>query len=141
MKKLVFFAIFAFTADVAFGQNNVPAKKEDVAVIKWEASTTHDFGKIKQGVPVTYEFKFTSSGKVPVILTDARPSCGCTTPSWSREPVMNGGEGHVKATFNAQALGPFDKTITIVANVEGGMVLLRIKGEVEGAASKPNPNQ
>ena len=132
-------AVLAFIANVAFGQN-APAK-EEVALIKWETTTTHDFGKIKQGVPVTYEFKFASAGKVPVILTDVRTSCGCTTPSWTREPVEAGGTGHVKATFNAQAPGPFDKTITVVANVEGGVAVLHIKGEVEGnTASVVRPN-
>ncbi|MGC4021472.1 MAG: DUF1573 domain-containing protein [Cyclobacteriaceae bacterium] len=137
MKKLMIIAMLAFVANVAFGQN-APAKDE-VAVIQWEASV-HDFGKIKQGVPVTYEFTFANKGKVPVIITDARPSCGCTTPSWTREPVENGGTGHVKATFNAQNPGPFDKTITVIANVEGGMIQLHIKGEVEGTTTPVRPN-
>jgi len=137
MKKLMLFVLIASTAHLGFGQN--AAAKTENAVIQWEAST-HDFGKIKQGVPVTYEFKFTNNSKVPAVITNAQPSCGCTTPSWTREPVMQGGQGHVKATFNAQAIGPFDKVITVSANTEGGITLLHIKGEVEAAAPAVKPN-
>jgi len=140
MKKVMFIVALAFVANLGWSQNT-PVAKQDAAVIQWEAST-HDFGKIKQGVPVTYEFKFTNKGKVPAVITNAQPSCGCTTPSWTRDPVLGGGEGHVKATFNAMALGPFDKVITVSANTEGGTILLHIKGEVEAAPTtatvKPN---
>jgi len=133
----MFFAVVALITHAGFGQNQ--SAKSENALIQWEAST-HDFGKIKQGVPVSYEFKFTNKSKVPAVITNAQPSCGCTTPSWTREPVMQGGEGHVKATFNAQAVGPFDKVITVSANTEGGIVLLHIKGEVEAATPVAKPN-
>lgn len=126
-----------FLASTGFSQKAADAKT-DLAVIQWDGAT-HDFGKIKQGVPVTHEFKFTSKGKVPAVITNAQPSCGCTTPSWTRDPVMSGGEGYVKATFNAQAIGPFDKVITVTANTEGGVVMLHIKGEVEGTQGAVNP--
>lgn len=103
--------------------------KTDVAVIEW-ASSAHDFGKIKQGVPVTHEFKFTNKGTVPLIITNVAPSCGCTTPDWSREPVAPGKEGHIKATYNAAAQGVFNKSITVTANIENGFTVLTIKGEV-----------
>lgn len=133
----MFLVVVALITHVGYSQSQ-PAKSEN-AVLQWEAST-HDFGKIKQGVPVSYEFKFTNKSKVPAVITNAQPSCGCTTPSWTREPVMQGGEGHVKATFNAQAIGPFDKVITVTANTEGGMVLLHIKGEVEAPTPAAKPN-
>jgi hypothetical protein len=87
---------------------------------------------------VTYEFKFTNKGKAPLVIANAQPSCGCTTPSWTRDPVMPGGDGHVKATYNASNPGAFDKTITVSANIEGGVVVLHIKGEVEAPVVKAN---
>src|SRR5882762_11450779 len=119
MKKLMFIAALALVANIGWSQT-APAAKSDLAVIQWEAST-HDFGKIKQGVPVTHEFKFTNKGKAPLVITNAQGSCGCTTPNWTRDPVMPGGEGVVKATFNAMAVGPFDKTVSVTANVDGGV--------------------
>lgn len=130
-------AVFVLVAGKGISQT-VTAPKTDQAAFAWEA-TTHEFGKIKQGTPVTYEFKFTNSSKVPLVITNAAPSCGCTTPSWTREPVMPGGQGHIKATYNAAAAGIFDKTITVSANVEGGMVTLHIKGEVEPNAKPVQP--
>ncbi|GHN00698.1 hypothetical protein WSM22_21870 [Cytophagales bacterium WSM2-2] len=138
MKKLMFIAALALVANCGWSQTATQAKA-DVAVVQWEAST-HDFGKIKQGVPVSYEFKFVNKGKVPAVITNAQPSCGCTTPSWTRDPVLSGGEGHVKATFNAAALGPFDKVITVSANTDGGVILLHIKGEVEAPPTPVKAN-
>ncbi len=135
MKKILFIALFAFIAGVSYAQEmsgTTLSKNEvntDMAVFTW-VSSSHDFGKIKQGVPVTHEFKFTNSGKAPLIIVNAQPSCGCTTPDWTKDPVPPGGSGFIKATFNALAGGPFNKTVTVTANVEGGSVYLTIKGEV-----------
>lgn len=134
----MFIAVLALAGGTAFGQTAVAAKS-DLAEFQW-TEATHDFGKIKQGVPATYEFKFTNKGKAPLVIVNAQPSCGCTTPSWTREPVMPNGEGHVKATFNAMAIGPFDKTVTVTANVEGGVVTLHIKGEVLAPEPVVKPN-
>ncbi len=136
MKKLLFLAVFAVVSVTAFAQElrGTIGKGEvqtDVAVFALE-NTTHDFGKIKQGEPVTHEFKFTNTGKTPLVITNVKPSCGCTTPDWSREPIMPGGQGFIKATFNAGTVGAFNKTITVTANIESGFMQLSIKGEVEG---------
>jgi len=91
---------------------------------------THDFGKIEQGKPVTYVFEFKNTGADPVVINDAAASCGCTKPSWTREPVMPGKTGSVSATFNAAAAGPFNKSVTVTSNAEGGQTVLYLKGEV-----------
>lgn len=136
MKKLVFIAVFALVAIVSFAQEkeirgNIGQTevKADMAVFAWSESS-YDFGKVKQGIPVTHEFKFTNSGKVPLVIVNAQPSCGCTTPDWTKTPVPPGGSGFIKATFNAASPGPFNKTITVTANIEGGSMYLTIKGEV-----------
>ena len=134
MKKVLFLAVFAVLSSAAIAQQ-APAAATNFAVFTAEA--THDFGKIKQGVPVTHEFKFKNTGKVPLIITNVNASCGCTTPAWTREPVAPGGEGYIKATYNAAAVGAFNKTVTVTANIEAGFVQLTIKGEVE-ASSPPN---
>ncbi|MFN7370919.1 MAG: DUF1573 domain-containing protein [Cyclobacteriaceae bacterium] len=137
MKKssLLFFGVLV----VAFAYAQVPtgtAPKGDVAAFAW-TTQVHDFGKIKQGVPVTHEFTFTNSGSVPLVITNVQASCGCTTPDWSKAPVMPGGKGFIKATYSAASSGAFDKSVTVTANVEEGFVSLRIKGEVE-MPSVPN---
>ncbi len=113
----------------------VAAPRTDVAIAAFVAQS-FDFGKIKQGTPVTHEFKFTNTGVVPMIITNVQASCGCTTPAWTKEPIAPGGEGFIKATYNAAALGAFNKSVTVTANVENGFVQLSIKGEVQ--TSQPN---
>ena len=98
-------------------------------VFKWTA-TEHDFGKIKQGVPVMYEFSFTNSGEVPLIISTVQASCGCTVTEYTKQPIEAGEKGFVKATFNAANAGQFTKTVTVNANTEDGIARLTIKGEV-----------
>lgn len=136
----MFLAAFVLAAATAFGQDAAAGTTASTSAEYAVASVdnlVHDFGKIKQGVPVTHEFTFVNKGKVPMIITNAAPSCGCTVPSWTREPIPQGGSGTVKATFNAAAAGTFDKTVTVTANVEGGVIMLRIRGEV----MSPTPNK
>jgi hypothetical protein len=135
MKRFIFIAALVLVAQVTFGQADT-APKAEYAVASVD-NLVHDFGKIKQNVPVTHEFTVVNKGKVPMIITNAQPSCGCTVPSWTKEPIPPGGSGMVKATFNAAAPGTFDKSVTVTANVEGGIIMLRIRGEV----LSPVPNE
>ena len=138
MKKLMSFTALLFAALVSYSQGSAEASQpaSDYAVASID-NLVHDFGKIKQGVPVNHEFTFVNKGQVPMIITNAQPSCGCTVPAWSKDPIPPGGSGYVKATFNAAAGGVFDKSITVMANVEGGVIMLRIRGEVV----MPTPNK
>jgi hypothetical protein len=127
MKKLFFLAAIMVAGHVGFAQQATP--KAETAVLVWD-SQSFDFGKIKQGTPVTHEFKFTNTGKSALVIANVAASCGCTTPAWSHDPVGPGQQGFVKATYNAGALGTFNKTVTVTANIENGSVPLMIKGEV-----------
>ena len=133
MKKLVFLAVLALIANAGYAQMAAAAAavapKPDMAIATFETQN-FDFGKIKQGVPATHEFTFVNKGKVSMVITNAQPSCGCTIPDWSKDPIPPGGQGYVKATFNAAGVGAFDKSLTVTANVEAGVIMLRIHGEV-----------
>ena len=100
-----------------------------MAKFKWE-ETTHNFGKIEQGTPVTVNFEFTNTGTIPLVISNVKGSCGCTVTDYTKKPIPPGGKGSVKATYNAAALGAFNKSIRVTANVEGGTEMLFIKGEV-----------
>ena len=131
MKQFLFVVALMLVATAGFSQAtaSAPAAKADVAIASFDAQT-FDFGKIKQGTPATHEFQFTNTGTVPLIITNVQASCGCTTPDWSRDPILPGGRGFIKATYSAASAGNFNKTVTVTANVEGGTVQLMIKGEV-----------
>ncbi len=100
-----------------------------VAAFGW-AETAHNFGQITQGKPVTAEFAFTNKGAIPLIIHKAYGSCGCTGVDYPKQPIIPGASGTIKATFNAAAVGTFNKTVTVESNAEGGLVTLNIHGEV-----------
>ncbi len=136
MKKLVFFAALVLVAYGAHSQTTTPPKT-DVAVALVD-NQNFDFGKIKLNVPATHKFVFTNKGKVPMVITNAQPSCGCTTPDWTKDPIPPGGQGFVQATYNAASVGAFDKKVTVTANVESGVIMLSIRGEVLADPVKSN---
>lgn len=112
-----------------------PAEAANAPVMKFEKDT-YNFGKIKQGDKVSYEFKFTNVGKTPLIISNAVASCGCTIPEWPKEPVKPGDGGVIKVTFNsANKSGLIDKLITITGNTVPTSTLLHLNGEVETPAA------
>lgn len=77
-------------------------------------------------------FEFTNTGDAPLIIKNAKSSCGCTVPEWPKEPIAPGGKGKIKVQYNMNP-GPISKTITIESNAinkPNGMIPLRIKGTV-----------
>lgn len=97
--------------------------------IKWN-KTTHDFGTIKMGPPAEATFTFTNNGKAPVVITAAQPSCGCTTPTYTKTPVMPGKTGEVKASYGTEGrAGFFQKSVKVTFD-NGGSQDLIITGTV-----------
>src|ERR1700722_7066897 len=126
MKKLILLASTALLTIGVFAQDQAK-KAEDVVKFK---ELSYDFGKIKQGSPVTHDLAFTNISNSPVIIESAVPSCGCTTPVKPEGAIQNGKDDKIQAGFNAANVGPFNKSITIkVAGVDLP-VQLKITGEV-----------
>jgi len=90
----------------------------------------HDFGSIPQGDPVKCDFVFTNDGDAPLILTEVKASCGCTTPKWPQEPIMPGQKGTITAEYNAAADGMFNKTISVYTNINSEIITLILRGNV-----------
>jgi hypothetical protein len=98
------------------------------AIIDFQ-ETSYDFGEIEEGKMAQYEFVFTNTGDQPLILSSVKASCGCTTPSWTKEPILPGKTGHVKASYNSKNRpGGFHKSITITSNANKSTQVLYIKG-------------
>ena len=97
-----------------------------------------NFGTIKQGDVATHEFTFINSGKEPLIITSAQGSCGCTVPTWPKEPIAKGEKGTIKVTFNsAGKMGMQDKTVTIQSNAKTNPKVIHMKGNVEAPPKAP----
>jgi hypothetical protein len=106
--------------------------------------TTFDYGTVKDGEKVKHVYKFKNTGKNPLIISDAKGSCGCTVPDWPREPIAPGKTGEIKVEFDSKNKGTEEgsnqsKRVTITANTDPAQSYLTIKGIVKkdkAAASK-----
>jgi len=102
------------------------------------ATESHDFGTVPEGPAAQYDFKFKNTGHEPIVLQKVQPSCGCTTPSYSKDPILPGKDGIIKVSYNTQGRpNAFTKTITVVSNA--GTKVLTIKGVVEKAPTSSVP--
>ncbi|MBX2895175.1 MAG: DUF1573 domain-containing protein [Cyclobacteriaceae bacterium] len=91
----------------------------------------HDFGTINEGQKVSYTYKIKNTGEAPLIIQSAQPSCGCTVPKWSQEPIPVGGTGEITAEFDSSGKpGINNKTITVTANTWPKVTTLRFKAMV-----------
>jgi hypothetical protein len=126
MKKLFLFASVVLLSASVFAQDSV-RKAENIIKFK---ELTYDFGKIKQGAPVTHDFAFTNISNSPVIIESAIPSCGCTTPVKPEGAIQKGKDDKIIAGFNAANVGPFNKSITIKVAGADLPIQLKIVGEV-----------
>ena len=129
MKKIFSTLFMALTAVAMMAQQ---------PVITFE-KTEHDFGKINEAdgrVSTVFEFK--NEGMAPLILSNVRASCGCTTPTWTKEPIEPGKTGTITVTYNPNGRpGRFQKTVTITSNASEATKRVYIKGEVIPKAAKP----
>lgn len=103
---------------------------------------TIDYGKVEKGANGVREFVFTNTGKEPLIITNARGSCGCTVPSWPKEPIAPGESGSIKVKYDTQRVGPINKSVTVSTNANVPTKVLRIKGQVvKPAQEKTTPER
>lgn len=91
---------------------------------------THDFGKVKQGIPVTYEFQLTNKTKEAIVVENTWASCGCTTPEKIVEPIQPGKTVKLKVQYNAAAVGPINKDVYIKLAGADQPKTVHITGEV-----------
>lgn len=127
MKQFINILILTLIFSTAFRLN----AQQKTANISFE-SQTHDFGNIKEEAgTASYDFIFTNTGSQPLIINRVTASCGCTTPSWTKEPVMPGAKGHIKIAYNPKNRpNKFNKSATVYSNANKNLVSLRITGNV-----------
>ncbi|SFP72639.1 DUF1573 domain-containing protein [Hymenobacter arizonensis] len=95
-----------------------------------------DFGSVAQGAVVDHTFKFKNTGTAPLVISNIGVSCGCTTPEWTKTPVMPGKTGSITAHFNtAGKLGMQNKVLTVESNAPAGSATVSLVGEVKEASA------
>lgn len=135
MKNIILFATLILLATAAsYAQVNklTGNNTQGSAKIVWDKET-FEFGEIPQGVPVSTTFKLTNNGTAPLLISDVKTSCGCTAPSFTKEPILPGKSGIIKLQYNAASIGAFNKSATVFTNV--GEKQLTISGTVKEASN------
>jgi len=147
MKKsillLAVLSVFAFSsckdnaADKVNEENVAAAADRDAEsgkfpIITFEESQ-HDFGTIDKGTHVEHIFKFKNTGEAPLMIVNAKSSCGCTVPEWTKEAIAPGNEGQLLVKFDGSGQNQVSKTITLTTNTEAGTESLIIKAFVNAA--------
>jgi len=116
------------------------ADNPNAPVFKFE-STSHDFGTVPEGPAAVFEYVFTNVGREPLIISDVVKSCGCTTPSWTKEPILPGKTGKIVASFDTKGrVGNFNKTLTVVSNAKQANFQLTFGGVVVAAPPTTQEN-
>jgi hypothetical protein len=116
-------------------------KKEKAPEITFD-KLVHDYGTIFEGDPGECEFVFKNTGKEPLVLSNVYSSCGCTIPSWPKDPIMPGKSSVIKVKYNTSRNGGINKTITVESNAsENKRVELRIIGTVKKKEESAYPEK
>lgn len=137
MKKL-FFSLLVVLGFTAF-TNNAVAQLDNGAKIDF-AKETHDYGTVKYGADGTCTFEFKNTGNEPLIISNAKGSCGCTVPVWPKEPIAPGAKGVITVKYDTKRPGAINKMVTITSNaVNEPSKIIRIKGNVLPAPEDGTP--
>jgi len=131
MKRIILYISLAVPSmgltSVSFGQAAEFVQGAKLSLDK----EVHDYGKIKKGADGSCYFTITNTGSEPLTITNAQGSCGCTVPSWPKEPIIPGESAKMKVTYATNRVGPINKSVTITSNsVDGKVKTVKIKGEV-----------
>ena len=118
---------FALISALGFSQDKVAAEK----VGKFEfVSDEIDYGKIEQNADGMRVFKFTNTGNAPIVISNAKGSCGCTVPTYPKNVILPGETGEINVKYATDRIGAFTKTVTLTSNASEPSKVLRVKGEV-----------
>lgn len=139
MKKLIFTALLlvgAGTVSVASAQEVV---QQNGAKIEF-SKDVHDYGNIKNGGNGTCTFEFVNNGTEPLTISQAKGSCGCTVPEWTKDPIAPGEKGVITVKYDTKRTGPINKSVTVMSNaVNEPTKILKIKGNVAPPAEGASP--
>jgi len=138
--KSIFFSIVMLLGSMLVS-NAVQAQQvgEKGAKIDF-AKETHDYGDVKYGGNGTCTFKFKNTGNAPLIISKAEGSCGCTVPSWPKEPIAPGASAEISVKYDTKRPGPISKSVTITSNaINEPTKVIKIKGTVGTAPENTTP--
>lgn len=130
MKKLVVGTVLSLIGLVTMNAQEFSFNED---LVTETGDVVIDYGAIEKGADGERTFMFTNTGDKPLIISRVQTSCGCTTPEYSKEPILPGEEGKIVVKYDTNRQGPFQKSITVYSNVpDTERKVLKIKGKIEG---------
>ena len=121
---------------VSTSEKQTETKASNGPIMSFETSVL-DFGKIEHKSDGNRAFVLTNTGNAPLIISNAKGSCGCTVPTWSRDPLLPGQSTEIGVKYDTKRIGKFTKTITLTTNSAEKTKILTIKGEVKKPVKAP----
>jgi len=138
MKKITAtFGIFLFFAAATFAQDGTMKIESNGGAEMTFDTEVIDYGTIPQNADGLRTFKFTNTGNAPLIISNAKGSCGCTVPTWPKKPINPGETSEIKVKYATNRLGPINKSVTVTSNGTTPTKVLRIKGNVIETETSP----
>jgi hypothetical protein len=138
LSLLLFFSVLSFGAQAQVkAAPDANATEEASSPMTFE-TVVMDYGTIERNADPYRTFTFTNTGDQPIIITNARGSCGCTVPSYSKTPVAPGEGGEVKVRYDTNRVGKFRKRVSLSTNVTSEPIVLTIMGEVVEKPAQPD---
>jgi hypothetical protein len=147
MKNFLSILMMVFCAAFISAQTEVPGTASTPAPttaktggphLEWE-STTVDYGEIKKGSDPVRKAIFFNKGTEPLVIKSARGSCGCTVPTWPKEPIMPGEKGIIEIRYDTQRVGPINKTVSVSTNENEEETRITIKGNISADEEQTLP--
>ena len=146
MKRIVFFGLFLIISALTMNaQTTETEKKGDAEQMTTSGpkmvieSLTVDYGTIQKGSDPLRKVTFTNEGTEPLVIKNARGSCGCTVPTWPREPIMPGESSVIEIRYDTKRVGPFTKTVKLTTNEKAtSNHVIKIKGKVLAQKKEEN---
>ena len=138
MKKIFLALALISGVMVTQAQTTAPTEKKAVNGPKMEFETSvMDYGLIEHNSDGKREFVLTNTGNTPLIISNAKGSCGCTVPTWPKAPIAPGESASIGVKYDTKRIGKFTKTITLTTNAPEKTKILTIKGEVKKPVEAP----
>lgn len=131
MKKYILIVMVLTISILSCGQDKTSNNDSEEKPEMIFNETDHNFGTIKLGGDGTFVFEFKNTGKVPLIIKRVDSSCGCTVPSWDKDPIEPKGKGKIVVKYDTNRPGSFIKSIKVHSNAKNSPVELIIRGEVK----------
>ena len=133
MKRFFFIvSLVLFSSTVVFSQQERESRSSDEMAFE---TLSHDYGSIVYGADGSYKFVFKNNSQKPLVITNVKSSCGCTVPSWPKEPIQPGDSGSITVKYNTKLPGTFNKSVQVFSTADNSPVKLSIRGKVNAKPS------